>query len=162
MPAPLKIILTVGGIFLAGAVTGGFAGFRVATHYAREKPLQLRGGPIEILNGRQAEQLDLTPEQKQKLRPILGRASDEMREMRREIFARSTELTAKMDAELAKILTPEQCEQLREIRTQEAERLRKLMIERAKHGEGREGRPGERTGEKPGGKRPRPPEEMDR
>ena len=157
MAAPLKIILTVGGIFLAGAVTGGFVGFRVATHYAREKPLQLRGGPLELIGGRQAEQLNLSPEQKQQLRPILGRAGEAMREMRREIFTRSTELTAKMDAELAKILTPEQCEQLREIRTQEEEHRRKSMIERAKHGEGREGRPNEN----PGAKRPRPQDSPD-
>ena len=151
MAANLKVLLTVGGIFLTGAVTGGFVGFRIAEHYAGSPKMQPRGNPVELLGGRAAEQLKLSPEQKQQVRPIIGRTSDELRNIGRDAFSRSGDLIAKMDAELAKILSAEQLEKLREIRSKESERRRQWMRERSKQNEGR-------PQEGPNQNRPRPPE----
>jgi len=154
MPANLKVVLTVGGIFLTGAVTGGFTGFRLGEHYAKPPPLQPRGGPVELLGGRSAEQLNLTPEQKKQIRPIIGRTSEALRSISRDAFNRSGELIAKMDADLAKILTSEQFDKLREIRAKESERRRQWMKDRPKQFEGR--LPGG-----PNGNHARPPEQPD-
>jgi Spy/CpxP family protein refolding chaperone len=137
MAANIKVVLAVGGIFLTGAITGGFAGFRLGEHYAKPPPLQPRGNPVELLGGRAAEQLNLTPEQKKQIRPIIGRTSEELRSISRDAFSRSGELIAKMDSELAKILTPEQFDKLREIRAKESERRRQWMKDRPKPLDGR-------------------------
>ena len=150
MAATIKVVLAVGGIFLTGAVTGGFVGFRLGENYAKPPPLQPRGSPVELLGGRAAEQLKLTPEQKQQIRPIIGRTSEELRNISRDAFSRSGELIAKMDADLAKILTPEQFDKLREIRAKENERRRQWMKDRPKQFEGR-------PSGGPNGNHPRPP-----
>ena len=137
MTANIKVVLAVGGIFLTGAVTGGFAGFRLGEHYAKPPPLQPRGSPVELLGGRAAEQLNLTPAQKKQIRPIIGRTSEELRSISRAAFGRSGELIAQMDAELAKILTPEQFDKLREIRAKESERRKQWMKDRPKQFDGR-------------------------
>jgi Spy/CpxP family protein refolding chaperone len=154
MASTVKIILAVGGIFVAGAVTGGFVSLRVADHLAREKRAAQRMGPNEI-GGRLAEQLNLTPEQRDKIKPIIGRASDELRKVRSQSFAQAAALVAKMDADMAKILTEEQRARLVEIRAREEERRKQWMAERAKRNENRENRaaggPGGPGGGSPGG-----------
>ncbi len=150
MASTIKVVLAVGGIFLTGAVTGGFVGFRLGEHYAKPPPLQLRGNPVELIGGRAAEQLNLTPEQKQQIRPIIGRTAEELRSITRGAFSRSGELIAKMDSDLAKILSPEQLAKLREIRAKESERRRQWMKDRPKQFEGR-------PSGGPSGNHPRPP-----
>jgi len=130
MTAMLKIILAVSGIFVAGAVTGGFVGVRIVERIARDQRAQQRMGPTEI-GGRLAEQLNLTPEQREKLRPIIGKTTEELRNVRRESSSQITALVKKMDAELAKILSEEQRVRLIEIRAKEEERRQKWQAERA-------------------------------
>jgi len=151
MASTIKVVLAVGGIFLTGAVTGGFVGFRLGEHYAKPPSIQPRGSAVELIGGRAAEQLNLTPEQKQQIRPIIGRTSEELRSISRDAFSRSGELIAKMDADLAKILTPEQFDKLRDIRATESERRRQWMKDRPKQFEGR-------PFGGPNGNQPRPPE----
>lgn len=154
MASTLKIVLAVGGIFIAGAVTGGFAGWRAADYMAREKRARPLFGPNEI-GGRLAEQLKLTPEQKDKIRPILLRTSEELRKVRRDSFNQTAEIIGKMDADMAKELTEPQRAMLNEIRAKEEERRKKWMDERAKRNEQRQpGAPAE--GEGP----PRSPADM--
>jgi Spy/CpxP family protein refolding chaperone len=132
----LKIIFAVGGIFIAGAVTGGFVSLRVADHLGRQKQV-LRFGSVE-LGGRLAEQLQLTPEQNEKIRPILAQASEELRKVRRDTFSQTAALVAAMDSELSKELTAEQRQLLKDIRAKEEERRRQRMAERAKRNEARQ------------------------
>lgn len=152
MAIPLKIVLTVSGIFVAGAVTGGLAGFRLAEYYAPPPP---RGIAIELVGSRLFDQLQLTPEQKQQARPIIGHAIDELKSMSRDAFTRSAELVAAMDKDLAPILTPEQANQLKEIRTREDERRRQWLIDRAKRNEGRTSGDRSPEGQGPEQKKPR-------
>jgi Spy/CpxP family protein refolding chaperone len=137
MATNLKVILAVGGIFITGAVTGGFAGFRLGERYAKPQQMPPRGGPAELLGGRAAEQLNLTVEQKQQIRPIISRTSEELRNISREAFSRSGELIAKMDTDLAKILSREQLDKLKEIRAKENERRKQWIKERPKPYDGR-------------------------
>jgi Spy/CpxP family protein refolding chaperone len=160
MAATLKIILAVGGIFVAGAVTGGFVGVRIAERIARDQRAQQRMGPTEI-GGRLAEQLNLTPEQREKLRPIVGRTTEELRNVRRESFNQMTALVLKMDADMSKFLTEEQRVRLVEIRAKEEERRQKWQAERNERSKRNEpGAPGGPPGEKlppPGNLPERPP-----
>ena len=149
MGATFKIILAVGGIFVAGAVTGGFVGVRIAERIAREQRAQQRMGPTEI-GGRLAEQLKLTPEQREKLVPIIGHTTEELRRVRRESFGQMSQLVEKMDAELTKILTEEQRVRLVEIRAKEEERRQKWQAERAERAKRNEQRAAE-------GETPQPP-----
>lgn len=151
MATPLKIILTVSGIFLTGAVTGGFVGFRLAERHAASQKMSPRGGPVELLGGRAAEKLNLSPEQKQQVRPIIRRTAEDLRSISHDAFSRSAGLIAEMDGELAKILSTEQLEKLREIRAKESERRRQWMLERGRQSEGR-------PPSDPNSKRSRPPE----
>lgn len=151
----IKIILAVAGIFAAGAVTGGFVGVRVFGHLTQKKQIVERIGPNEI-GARLAGQLQLTPEQAEKIKPLLIRTSDELRKVRREAFSQATALVAKLDEELSKELTEDQRGLLKEIRLKEEERRKKWLAERAERLKRNEGRPPEgRDG--PEGDRPRPP-----
>jgi hypothetical protein len=142
-----KIILAVGGIFIAGAVTGGFVSVRVAAHMANEKR-------VTEIGSRLAEQLKLTPEQKERIRPIIGKTSDELRALRREAQTQTAALITQMDADLAKELTEAQRVLLKEIRLKEEERRKKWMAERAaERAKRNEGHPPEG----PGNEGPRPP-----
>lgn len=153
MASTLKIVLAVGGIFLAGAVTGGFVSLRVAERVAMQKRAQFLFGPNEM-GGRLAMQLNLTPEQKQQIRPIVVGASEELRKARRESFNQTAAIIGKMDAEMAKILTEAQVGQLKDIRAREEERRQKWMSEqRARRNEQRP--PGEA---RPEGDRSQPPD----
>ncbi|MFA6960727.1 MAG: hypothetical protein WC205_08265 [Opitutaceae bacterium] len=140
MAANLKIVLAVGGIFLAGAVTGGFVGVRVVEHMAAGKRAIPRIGPTEI-GGRLAEQLNLTAEQKQKIQPVFARISEELRKVRRDSFTKTAALITQMDVEMSKVLTPEQRVRLQAIRTKEEERRKQWMTERAERAKHNDTRP---------------------
>jgi Spy/CpxP family protein refolding chaperone len=127
MASTLKIILTVGGIFLTGTVTGGFVGFRVANHYAAPKHPQSRS-ELPPFFGRMAEQLKLTPEQKERIQPVLTNASLELKRLRSDVISRTAELVATTDKKISEWLTPEQREQLHEIRARD-ERRRQMLTE---------------------------------
>lgn len=143
MAATFKIILAVSGIFVAGAVTGGFVSLRVADHVAAQK----RSSEI---GARLAEQLRLSPEQKVRVRPIISQTSDELRKIRRAAMGETSALITKMDEALSKELTAEQRVLLQDVRSKEEERRKKWMAERAKRNEAR-------PVEGSGGDGPRPP-----
>lgn len=150
----LKVVLAVSGIFVAGAVTGGFVSLRVAEQVAREKRQVERVGPGDI-GSKLAEQLHLTPAQKEKVKPIFAHSSEELRKIRRESFAQTAALIVKLDEALAKELTPGQQTLLKDIRAREEERRKQWINERTKRNEGRgPGGPGEEGGRPPG---PPPP-----
>lgn len=140
------------GIFVAGAVTGGFVSLRVADHMARQKRMTERVGPTEI-GSRLAEQLRLTPEQKEKIHPIISQVSEQLRILRRETFTQTAVVITKMDVDISKELTEEQRVLLKDIRAKEEERRKKWMAERAAERAKRDGR----QPEGPGGEGPRPP-----
>ncbi len=148
----LKIILAVSGIFVAGAVTGGFVSLRVADHLARQKQGSQRIGPGEI-GGRLAEQLQLTPEQNERIGPIIKRTSEELKKIRRDAFSQTAALVAAMDAELSKELTEAQQVLLKEVRAKEAERRKRWMAERAERAK----RNDRQSADEPRPEGPRPP-----
>ncbi len=103
---PWKIILLLVGIFGAGCIAGGF----VAVHLA-QKALQRRGLPeqwgparLKVLS----ERLALTPEQVERLKPIVRRDMEDLTRLRQQGFAESRRILERLERDIAAALTPEQ------------------------------------------------------
>ncbi len=152
----LKVVLAVSGIFVAGAITGGFICLRVADQMARQKRQVERVGPGDI-GAKLAEQLRLTPAQKEKVKPIFAHIADELKQSRRDSFNQTAALIVKMDEDLAKELTPAQQTLLKEIRAKEEERRKQWIAERTKRNDGRAPGGGPVGPGEDGGRPPGPP-----
>jgi Spy/CpxP family protein refolding chaperone len=150
MNRPWKVILAFIGVFVAGAVFGGFLSLRFAPEPMRAMRLQ-RATPMEQFTPqifkRLSQRLDLTVEQKEKIRPIIKQADAEMRRLRLTGAREAIAVAERMHEQVAALLTPAQ---LREL-----ENLKREMREH--WARERQQRWGDRTG--PGGLPPPPPGE---
>ncbi|QYM79883.1 hypothetical protein K0B96_04495 [Horticoccus luteus] len=138
------------GIFAAGALCGGVVALRYSRGSGGWHAME-RGHIAKQLLDRWTTELNLTPEQQEKIRPILLRGDDEMRKLRSESFRNGTAVMERMQAEVSAVLSPDQRTKLEELQ----ERFRRRLNTR-KPREGRgEGRPSKGAGESP----PAPPPE---
>jgi Spy/CpxP family protein refolding chaperone len=132
-----KILAAFTGIFLAGAVAGGFVSARMIRHFAEKRFTPDQFGPQQMKKF--TEQLNLTPEQREKIRPVILQTAEDLKKVRRDAFKATTELFERMEAGIAKELTDAQRAQLRDIQEKERERRKQWMLERAKRGDARPG-----------------------
>ncbi|MBL9199979.1 MAG: hypothetical protein JNL39_05695 [Opitutaceae bacterium] len=143
---------------MAGAVFGGVFTLGVAARrqaqVARQQPAESRGAvapapPIVVakknLPGIQfalgaitpqllqqfTRRLGLTPEQLERVRPVIARAGDDLQRMRQENFADTVRVSERMYEDVAAALTPEQRTELEKMRVQMQERVRKERLKRA-------------------------------
>ena len=121
-----QVLLACLGIFAAGAVCGGVVALRYMRPAGPWRPAE-RGRIAEQLLKSWTEKLKLTEEQRAKIRPILLRGDDEMRQLRSESFRAGAAVMERMHAEVAAVLTPEQRVKLQELR----ERFRKRFRNRS-------------------------------
>ncbi|MEY4488151.1 MAG: hypothetical protein RIQ79_659 [Verrucomicrobiota bacterium] len=135
MNRTLKLSLLCGGIFLSGAVAGGFAVRQLPRGNNQPKPENF--GPQQLR--RLTDGLDLTKEQKDAIKPILQKTSDELKEMRKESIAQATRVIEAMDTAVAALLTPAQRERLKVLRAEERVRMKAFMEERQRRMSEREG-----------------------
>jgi Spy/CpxP family protein refolding chaperone len=126
MNRTLKLSLLCGGIFLSGAVAGGFAVRQFPRGNNQPKPETF--GPQQLRH--LTDGLDLTKEQKNAIKPILQKTGDELKEMRKESIAQATRVIDAMDASVAALLTPVQRERLKVLRAEERVRMKTFMEER--------------------------------
>jgi Spy/CpxP family protein refolding chaperone len=135
------IWLIFGGVFLAGAVTGGFVTLRV-THSLIEKsrgPDQFTPRMMERLS----EGLNLTDQQLETIKPLVDKAWENLRGRRRE----SIEAMKAMEDAIAKVLTPEQRTKFDEMQAKQREHWKDITERR---GPSRRDRPeGDREGPLP-------------
>lgn len=132
MNKPWKVILTFLGVFLAGAVFGGFLSLRLLPHFRPAPPAQpgQPRGPggeqfsLQVFR-RLSDRLELTAEQKEKLRPIIKETDTEMRRLRTANFRESMALAEQMHEKIAAILTPAQLAKLEAMRKEMRERWTK-------------------------------------
>lgn len=120
-----KVVLAFVGVFVSGAVFGGFLSLRLA----REQPGggdEGRRPPVNqfvpMILHRYAERLELTAEQREKIRPIMRAAEEELRLLRRENFGRSMTVADGMNEKISALLTPEQREKLAAMKQEWRER----------------------------------------
>jgi len=141
-----KAILAFTGIFISGAVFGGFLTLRFypqpepATRAVRKFPPPLERVAPQILE-RLAQRLELTEAQQEKIRPIIAEADREMRRLRQEGFRAAFAVSKEMYAQVARELTPEQAEKLEQMQQEMRERM---MQDRQRRWGERPPMPGER------------------
>ncbi len=148
MDKPWKVILLLVGIFAAGGVAGGFVG----REFARKKkdsgqhtPLPVEQWAPEQLR-RLVQRLQLTPEQSERLRPILRRDMEDLGRNRGQYLSESRRIIERMEKDIADQLTPEQKAEYEKIKQERAERFRRMTQDRKNRpdGEGRGGPDGPR------------------
>jgi uncharacterized membrane protein len=97
------------GVFVAGAISGGFVGTRMSQNWAHHHAAELFA---QQQFKRLADHLSLTPEQRQRIRPIVTEAGQEVQAHRREISL----VTEKMEEDVRQELTKEQRDKFDSVR----------------------------------------------
>lgn len=156
MEKPWKVVLAFLAVFVAGAVFGGFFTIGFGSRWAalREQhdtgrdttapaaasveptrgghrdfhPLQrlpFRWDPKQLMR-RYADRLELTPEQRQRLEPLVQRAVEDYRRVQRSTFHETSVIIERLQEDIAKELTPEQRAKLDEMRERQRELLKRF------------------------------------
>ena len=150
MNKPWQVYLVLIGIFVAGGLSGWVVANGVARRHAPIPP------PPEVWIARQIEhvarELQLTPEQKVNIQPIVQRTIEELDKLRRQSMPAVHGILERMETDIAKQLTPEQRTKFEHILKERREARKQLREQRGPHGE-RE-RP---HGPLPGEQNPPPP-----
>lgn len=146
---PWKLVLLLTGIFLAGGVAGGFVTLEVGKNMLRKRLAPENWGParLKMLE----KHLELTPDQIERLKPIVRRDVDELARLRQQGFQETRRVLERMEKDIAAVLTPQQKEKFERLNEEMRERARR-MVERRERGE-----KGERRGPPPDGKEGPPP-----
>lgn len=152
---PWKLVLLLAGIFAAGCVAGSFVTMGYVRSKIRERGAPEQWGParLKLL----AQRLDLTPEQIERLKPIVRRDVEDLNRLRQQSFQETRRILERMERDIAAALTPEQKKKFEELNREMRERARKMFEQR--RGERREGREGRPPGGKDGDGPPPPPHE---
>ncbi len=120
-----KVVLAFTAVFLAGAIFGGLLAMRAGPRWAQRRVAPaLPALPPAVLR-HMADRLDLTTEQKEKIRPLVDRAEDEIRQLRQVSIKETGLILRGLQQTLAVELTSEQRKKLEKMQ----ERQRELMRE---------------------------------
>lgn len=163
MNRTVKLSLFCAGIFVCGAVAGGFAA-RKCIKPAKPQETAQPGGPQDGFGPQQlrrfSAELDLTEPQKAALLPILEKTGEELRQLRRESFRQTSAVIEAMEASVAQLLTPAQREKLAVLQTEQRARMKARMEERNRRkAEGGDRRDGENPERRSDGPPPSPSKE---
>lgn len=145
MDKPWKVIFAFVGIFIAGAVFGGFFTLRTngarpagETPTARQEPPRAGGANQQIapaLLRQLGQRLKLTDEQRQKIQPIVARAEEDLQRLRRQNFQDTTRVMEQMHADVSRWLTTEQRDELETMKRNMRDRLRRAQENKDRRGE---------------------------
>ena len=130
MDKPWKVILAFTGIFLAGVLVGGLVTLRVVRNVAHRLPMSDQFGPQ--LMRRLVTQLELSPDQEAKLKPIVDQAAEELRQLRHTTQRTTESVIVRMQGDISALLTPAQKAKLDALVDQQRERLKRFREERAR------------------------------
>ena len=106
-----KLILTFVLVFLAGAACGFFGALHLHHFFGRMDS----GAMAQHLKQRLRAELKLTPEQMQKISPIIDRAASELKTKREQTMRDVHEIFKQAHREMQPFLTPEQRTRLQEL-----------------------------------------------
>lgn len=147
MNKPWKVVLAFAAVFAAGSIFGGLLMMRVGQRMVEKRRSQQPPPNPPMVLRHFSEQLDLTAAQKEKIRPMVEKAEEEMRKRRQEALKETGAMLRRLQQEFAAELTPEQRKKLDKLQERQRERMR-------------EDRPGMQfLRERMGGKREGPPPE---
>ncbi len=139
MDKPWKVILAFTGIFVAGLLVGGLVTLRWGKNFTQRQPMGEQFGPQ--LMQRLVTQLDLTPAQQEKVKPIIDSAAEELKQLRRTTQRASAAVLVRMQGDIGAVLTPEQRAKFDTQVGQTRERIRHFMEERARRQKERQAPP---------------------
>jgi hypothetical protein len=168
MEKPWKVVLAFIGVFIAGAVFGGVftlrtAGKRIvdrpgksapaADAVAQPKQSPPQSGIAPALMRQFTQNIKLTNAQKEKVRPLVNRAAEDLQRLRRENLENTVRVMERMYTDVAAWLTVEQRGQLDAMRTKMQE---KAAEDRKKRGDPPVGEAGGARKSEPGKATTRP------
>jgi Spy/CpxP family protein refolding chaperone len=130
MDKPWKVFLAFTGIFVAGILVGGLVTLRWGKNFTQRLPGGEQFGPQ--LMERLVKQLDLTPDQQAKVKPIVDSATEELRQLRHTTQRTTASVLVRMQGDIAAVLTPDQKAKFDAQVSQARERIRHFMEERAR------------------------------
>ncbi len=163
MDKPWKVILAFLGVFIAGAVFGGFFSLGVGRRILEMEGLPTAKAALPAapqtsaavattqkppppalppsvqsaqLLRRVANQLDLTPAQKAQITPIIQRSLQDIWRQQQSLYRETTFITQRMKQDIAKELTPEQQTRLDDLWRKAIEQFRKRQAEAQEHVKG--------------------------
>ena len=124
----LKTYGIVVGIFVLGASAGGAAGYAVASKHVAEVLGDERPGANEARRFEGlARELDLSREQRDKVRAVMARHRDENRQLTKAMFEKCgddlKELRSRVDGEIEAILNEPQKKRFRELMEKRKDRF---------------------------------------
>lgn len=122
---PWKLVLLLTGIFLAGAVAGGFVTLEVGKNMLRKRMAPDIWGPTRLKT--LEKELALTPEQIDRLKPIVRRDVDELNRLRQQGFQETRRILERMENDIAALLTPEQKTKFEKFNEERRERARRMF-----------------------------------
>jgi Spy/CpxP family protein refolding chaperone len=128
-----QVYLVLVGIFVAGGLSGWVVANGVARRHALLPP------PPEVWIARQiahvAHELQLTPEQKEHIQPIVKRTTEELDKLRHQSMPAVHGILERMETDIAGQLTPEQRTRFEQILKERREARKQLREQRAAHDE---------------------------
>lgn len=164
---PWKLVLLLTGIFLAGAVAGGFVTLEVGKDMFRKRMAPENWGParLKMLE----KHLDLSAEQIERLKPIIRRDVEDLNRLRQQGFQETRRILERMEKDISAILTAEQKGKFQQLNAEMRERARRMIEQRRneRHEKGERPDKGERRGPPrgeagPRGDAPPPPPPTDK
>lgn len=148
---PWKLVLLLTGIFLAGAVAGGFVTLEVGKNMMRKRLSPDNWGPARLKT--LEKQLDLSSEQIERLKPIIRRDVEDLNRLRQQGFQETRRILERMEKDIAAVLTPEQRKEFERLNAEMRERARRMFemrrSERMEKGERRAPPPDGKDGPPP-------------
>lgn len=140
MGAPWKVVFAFIAVFIAGAVFGSVFALRISKQFvAREGPRPLvnpvpqpkGGAPLGTqLLRRFAEGLELSNEQRDKLRPIVQRAEDQIAQVRQSSLEQTEAVLHRLQQEFRAELTPPQQRKLNRMQQRQNEIIKEERLRR--------------------------------
>lgn len=142
MEKPWKVVLAFIAVFMAGSVFGSFFALRIGHQVAqRERPRPVAGTaqpmqppPATQLLRRFAERFELTTEQRDKLRPVLLRAEEQIGRIRQTSIEQTDVILRRMQQEFRSELTPDQVRLLDRMQRVQNDNLRRTRMLRQQPG----------------------------
>lgn len=119
-----KVILSMMAIFAAGVITGGFLVIKIARQASyRNSP----EGWAPLAFSDYKRRLKLTPEQIEKIKPILDQAAQDIRAARMNSWQDFGQIIRRANDEVTPLLTPEQQKTFDDMKSQARERWKARM-----------------------------------
>ena len=116
-----RVILYVVGVFVLGALAGGFAG------YSAGKERSFRPPKTEEMTAhiqrKMTERLKLTPQQSAAILPFIKKECDSIGQMQKDCSRRINDFINSSRKDIIAILTPEQCIELEAMDTERNSRM---------------------------------------